>query len=197
MMMVNRRRVCGGKNLPYDYEVEWIQANGNCRFVTNTYFDYSTEYVSRFYFGNIQSRALFTGVFGSSGNGYLGIDKNGYVEITYNSSSSYNVRNKECTFIIANQTKKCNGTNINYTSTFVRWFDRTSYPLTIFGYQMNVDGVDLYETKFISAYVRNSGIVVADFIPVVKNNIGYIFDKVNSQLISSVNPNNLIIGPRV
>ena len=27
-MMINRRRVCGGKSLPYDYEVEYLESSG-------------------------------------------------------------------------------------------------------------------------------------------------------------------------
>lgn len=45
------------------------------------------------------------------------------------------------------------------------------------------------------AFVNN--VAVRDFIPVVKDNVGYFYDKVTKQLYSDANGNSFVVGPRI
>ena len=189
----------GSEVLPYDAEVEYlkgvdkayidtgIKASGNLHIKT-----YLVDYFIEANLG----RWVFGGRNGYNNNAYgLYINSNSKkVDYTYyNTSISndlYSSFPQSCWVEMQQGSLKINNT----TYTFTKRTFTSSYNLILFGLNNGGNIVNGSGLKFGATYITN-GSVALDLIPVRKNGIGYMYDKISGQLFGNANSQgNFIYG---
>lgn len=200
-IITSRRRVCGGKSLPYDYEVEWIGTEGNVGFLTN-YIPNSFDLTIRgiFYFGGYTNNASWVLWWGS----YTGGSEPSF-RIIRNESNNNTVfpYNGEK----GNRAEVTLPVNVGQTYNFT--FEPYLYKWNNLTYKHNQTGVgnntvalSIFSSRFIGKmighFILNKGSdLAAEFIPVVKNGVGCIYDAVTNKLFYNTLSGTPTIGPRV
>lgn len=200
-LMLNRRRVMGGNKLPYDYEVEWIGTEGNVRFLTN-YIPNSFDLTIRgiFYFGGYTTNSNWISWWGSFDNG----NKPSF-RIIRNTNSNNEV--------LPYNGEKGNGAQIKlpvqlggtYNFTFephLYIWNSLTYKHSHTGVGNNTAAVSIFSDRFIGKmighFIWNKGNdLAAEFIPVVKNGVGCIYDAVTNKLFYNTLSGIPTVGPRV
>lgn len=188
--------------LPYDAQVEYLQGDGN------TYI-YSAFFVS----GNLQIKARLVDYFTSA---YLGKwpfgGRNGYMnkcfgmytnssdnkvhfcygsvaDNVYNTYSSYP---STCDVEIGNGIVKIGNTTHSYT---ISSFSGGTYTLMLFA--LNNAGTAIPSNVKIGPVYITDGVKTQDLIPVRKNGVGYMYDKISGELLINAGSGAFIIGPDV
>jgi len=196
--MINRRRVCGGgKKLPYDAEIEYLESTNerNVRQWINTGFIVKSQYV-------VECRVLLKSVSESGMIFCAGwdIDPSRYAlnKITfyyYGNKHSYLTPKFEYNTIydiqFGNNTIKWNNNsfNIRYTGdTFT-----SVEPLALLGTFMG-SYLTLGRYYFLKLKDEN-GQLILDLIPVRVGTTGYLYDKVSGQLFGNAGTGEFILGP--
>jgi hypothetical protein len=199
MMMINRRRVCGGKSLPYDAEIEYLESTGNGEYInlgispsSDIRFTYDALYPT------IESANFVEGCIESSGSTYkrfhIGASRNNFeggIGTVYGRISDANTNRH--TFQISGKINiaYCDGNfyvgNSNYPSLPIYLFCRNFN-----GTASNSHRVRIYNAHIYS-YSQSKKIL--DLIPVRKNGVGYLYDKVSGQLFGNSGSGNFILGP--
>ena len=206
-VIVNRRREMGGKNLPYDTEIEYLESTGtqyiNLSFgfaktdEVYTVFSVDTsmsvdKYMicpeqwndnnNRFAMGvhssNQSSNAVvFTCAFGNARTGITHLNP-----LTLNDGEIHSWSYKNNYFSI---TDLGIGKDVSsYT------FGRETKNLKLFyGYDSNTKG------KMQSYKHVKDGVVVIELIPVRVGNVGYMYDKVSGKLFGNAGTGEFILGP--
>lgn len=199
-MMINRRRVYGGKSLPYDAEIEYLESNGN-------------QWIDT---GVAPSRDLsFHCIFSTPTGGGIGYGAPGYGNVfgTRNSSSNNEYQ----------LTLYYSGTvSIGKRNSSLGFYQNTKNDISFDGRNtVSVNGVDKSITTseftlnvgtIVLFAIRDAGKVtqrqagkiyscsfgsVRDFIPVRIGQVGYMYDKVSGQLFGNAGTGAFILGPDV
>lgn len=65
-------------------------------------------------------------------------------------------------------------------------------PMLLFGYSNDT----LYYGRFYSFFISDNGVSMVDMIPVSKDGVGYMYDKVSEQLFGAQGGGSFVVGPR-
>ena len=222
-MMINRRRVCGGKSLPYEAEVEYlgkdlrtasnrgayidtgIITNGNTKVVVE--YSESTRtrhnvwvYGVRISAGSYRYGLLF---YGTLGNASWQEQSDKGLRYDYNKANKFitlNTTDASANRLLFESTKgtfEVNGTQYSSVSAAIY---NTGYSLYLFA--LNTAGTmtfdDIYsdaEFYIHKAQIYNDEQLVFDSIPVRKNGKGYFYDKISGKLFGNAGTGEFILGP--
>jgi hypothetical protein len=203
MMMINRRRAYGGKSLPYDYKVEYLESSG-------------TQYIDTGVYANGKIRMLAhikTKKDGGPNSAFSGvIHKNftGIWQVVYSYMGvDFNVSQQEIVFsfpYIGEQVFDVDQVNRTITLNGVTQ-EMTNIPMAV---QPGYDNIPLckYNNRLNNfnnfwigevyyAKIYDNNTLVRDFIPVSVGNVGYMYDKVSGQLFGNQGTGSFIVGQRV
>lgn len=185
--LMNRRRGVG-KSLPYDAEVEYLIFNGSQYIDTGIVGNQDTSYEIDYY--NESSTA---GLFGC--REYTNVSKNSVYVFLLNAQSfqvGYNTHARNYNYnTLGRHTIKLNNAafyydNILVEDTFTYSDFNTDNTLLLGAFHSGTKGSTVDARKF-SGYIYLGRILdgttlVRDYIPVRKNGIGYMYDKVSGRL---------------
>ena len=202
MIELARRRMTM-RAKPYDAEVEWLGSTG-------------TQYIDTLYYPNINTEIRLTFVpFTPKSHSYLC----GCCSVNYKTQVLSMLKTKD-----ENNLRLFFGGNVSsgmgnyygdyqyvgdiYMNKFyvsldgVRYYyteipSTTSISHTLYVYARNNIGVADFFTEFKlkSLYISENAQLVRSFIPVRKNGVGYLYDKVSGQLFGNQGTGQFIIGP--
>lgn len=194
----------GGKGLPYDAEIEYLQSSG-------------TQYINTGILPNNTTKVELKGVFKySAGTTRFG-SRVGFTLLQFDvvTSSANEVRVDFGTgaindgqwvvgqhivsaIIIDALTKKATveyGWNI-VTHTYATSFpSQSSYPLTLFALNNAGNILLASDMTVLSFRCWKSSVLIMDMIPVRVGNVGYMYDKVSKQLFGNAGTGAFILGP--
>ena len=192
---------------PYDAEVEYLESTGTQYIDTEICPD---NYVDLEIFITVKSNAnsQIFGVLDYSGASvtkqYTLARSSSSSSQKYRLSSKYNNIMDTCDTINTNDVVNIliNGKIVSANNTLYNWNfnnnanynDATFY---LFGYHRQFAADTLSTSKIYSFYIKKSGILVRDFIPVRVGQIGYLYDKVSKQLFGNQGTGNFILGADV
>ena len=190
MILLNRRRIMGEhESLPYDAEVQYLQGDGVAYINTGIkpartvqikihVVDYfNTSYGGKWLFGGRVSSS--NGQFGFFINGnnynvYIAWSANQYA---FNHCTTYP---SECDIEMKlNQVKIGNTTHTFSGSSFTG-----TQPIHIFGLNNNGSNISNGDYKIGASYITD-GTTTLDLIPVRKNGVGYMYDKLSGELLGT------------
>lgn len=205
---MRRRMMMGGSAKPYDAEVEYLECTGT-QYIDTGVYGSNTLVVSMEINVLAYSSSLDAQIIGSTTNRW-GSGRRGY-ELTYSTNSSqaygwwyeqlgtisFNIYiGNKCSVTINNgviSIKDYKGVNhdinIPQSGSFT-----TSTTLPIFATR-NPFIMFSSPQRVYSVQMTRSGVKILDFIPVRKNGIGYMYDKVSGQLFGNQGTGQFIIGP--
>ena len=196
----------------YDVQLEWLQGDGNAYIQTEIYgsedLDFEVEYIP--YSPDVHSNAMT--IFGCRRawnadvyqlteyrNSYPYGGHFAFNDIGVGSSSAPSlgmVRNVRCTiskhgYVITNAVGSTYSV-ASHSSAFM-----TPNPLTIFALTgMTYGNVgEKCKGKICSLKFNKNYQLIADFIPVKKDGVGYLYDKVSKQLLWNKGTGKFILGP--
>ena len=192
----------GGSAKPYDAEVEWLESTG-------------TQYIDTQYYPNINTEIRLTFVpFTSTDNDYLcGCCSVKYNEQVLSMLKTKGLNNLRLFFggnvgSLGNYHTDYQGIGDIYMDKFYVYLDgvrdyyaempsTTSISHTLYVYSRNNKGVaDIFgKFKLKSLYISENTQLVRSFIPVRKNGVGYLYDKVSGQLFGNQGTGQFTIGP--
>lgn len=192
-MMINRRRVMGGgKSLPYDYEVEYLQGDGASLIDTGVNMQQLIVAQYTFQLTTISGIFMIFGVYTDNNN-----SARAQIYINNGTWKDYNLNNLTTTGTNFSANANIN-TVYNLTSS-TRNILASDLTLYIFG-RNPINGTawaGYNKMKLFKLTMTSNGVLVRDFIPVVKDNIGYMYDKVSGELFGNAGSGSFVVGPRV
>lgn len=195
-MMINRRRVFGGKSLPYDAEIEYLESTGT-QWIdtgikpTNT-LSFSCTFDNPNNTGNSPGYGNVFGSRLSSTNSEYQLTKFGYSSVSVgirNSNKGFNTSGIHTVAFNGGTTITVDG----ITSTINKGTISSSIGnIVLFGIsQGNVTAVTQLQAGKI---YRCSFGSIRDFIPVRVGTTGYMYDKISGQLFGNSGTGNFILG---
>ena len=202
MMLGARTSAWGGKRLPYDAEVEWIENEKGGYIDTGIiptkqdiiFFKFSLSKIVAWnnIFGCITTRQDAPDVLRLQCGmpswpvlrGGMGHGEDVILDDNYKLNYEYDV-------VIAYTYVICNNNRMNYTGIF------TSSKYSIYLGGANITGV--YNGSggvcVFAFSIKRAGLIISDMIPVRKNGVGYMYDRVSGQLFGNSGTGEFIIGP--
>lgn len=209
MMMINRRRVCGGESLPYDAEVEYLQCTGtqyidlgfkatnniwaeivfyrpnnNVRFDCGAEDGWSSKIVRCIIIEN--DNVYYRNHVNSPSNVYgYSVNYVGKIKIVINNRTATvtNLSTGSALSITNNAT-----TSFTTTENFILCGIMMGTELEIVSQQSGM--------RIISVKIVDNGVNL-DLIPVRIGQFGYLYDKVSGQLFGNSGTGSFILGPDV
>lgn len=175
-VIVNRRRVYGGKKLP-DAEIEYLQSTG-------------TQWIDTGYrSNNVDSFEIIIVTNGTSG--YMGSDGN--IQVDLRVSKELGKRTMMVTHSKnTGPTTYVNGIAVRYEN----FHTYNGYIITLFALGTSSSAVGFYSSAAVySAQLIINNTLVRDFIPVRVGNVGYMYDKVSGKLFGNAGTGEFILGP--
>lgn len=185
-------------NLPYDAQVEYLESDGTQYINTGVYLNTSNFEVgydilgNKFYWGYTHQ--------GSGRGTWISVEtSSAFFGNLSNRTVSISTSNDENTIKYESQS----GITVNgnfYSKTFSIGNDSiANTPLYIFGrYDFRSMAIDTDAvSKLKSFYLKNNGTLVVDMIPVRKDGVGYMYDRVSGQLFGNDGTGDFIIGSDV
>lgn len=188
------------KALPYDAEIEYLESAGNC--IIRTDFIPTGDDI------RIQTKVLYKGYTDGSSyipwfDAHVNEQTNAYRIIRFNTSNN--------SIYLYNGARANGGAvvyNITLNNTYNIDFNRNRYTInTSSGYFSNVKGTEnsgylcLFSPKFKGTFfffrLWKDDVLMLDFIPVRKGNVGYMYDKVSGELFGNAGTGQFILGPDV
>ena len=200
----SQRSIFVVEKLPYDYEVEWLQRSGNQHIDTGVKPYNTTRFVTKVY--NIQYGGAFFGCRVAQNNrGFYGLLANEnsslvlYValgdkvaelrdllhngeNITFEINRDKVYVNNELVYV--SPTKNYNTADIN-----IMLFNLKQYNTNIANLSTTV--------RLGSTQIYQNDVLVRDFIPVVKDGVGYMYDKVEEKFYANLGNGQFTIGPKI
>lgn len=185
--------------MPYDAEVEYLESDGNAYVDTGFTHNQDTRFVCRL---NIPSDiGTWKNPFGSYGgasgsNKFLCGEVNGSKKLATRYAGSYHAFNISAdgdhTFDLNKNVHKVDNTTYTYTSnSFASSYDTILFGVTDYSGNISVVlGIKIYYFK-----IYDNGVLVRDYIPVRKNGVGYMYDKVRGELFGNLGAGNFTFGP--
>lgn len=193
-MMINRRRVCGGKSLPYDAEIEYLESTGTQYIDTGVLpsSDLSFHCVFLSYIGSWGYGNVFGARQSSTRQEYqLTLYSKGSVSIgTRNSSLNIPEREKNDVSFDGSNTVSINGVDKLITTSDITMDVGT---IVLFAIRQMGSVIQLQAGRIYSCSFGN----VRDFIPVRVGTTGYMYDKVSGQLFGNDGTGDFVLGPDV
>lgn len=203
-MMINRRRVCGGKKLPYDAEIEYLESTGTQWIDTGFKANGGAvvEYKCKFK----QYNQILVGSHNPASN-----NSNGYNRFLFSPITANIVQFNKCTYFDQLEYSS------NIDNDYIIYFDAVRYnrlgkinnqvvvnqstpeilkPINnivcfLRQYSMVVNAGRLYWLKIQDSEYN----LVRDFIPARVGTTGYLYDKVSGQLFGNAGTGSFILGP--
>ena len=191
-MMINRRRVCGGKSLPYDAEIEYLESSGTQWIDTGVIPDSNTIVQFKFVNLNITGDVII---------GYFTDDTNDWRFFNHASACYFDTPNSEriadgniyqntlYELELGNYYVKNLDTGINIVSG-----NATSYTGISSITLNNYNNVSFSKNRWYYVKIYSGSVLVRDFIPVRIGQIGYMYDKVSCQLFGNAGTGSFILG---
>lgn len=197
----------------YDAEIQYLESTGTQHIETEFKHNQNTRFVGKFEVINVAAiTSAWLSPFGSwgdvqasSGTNYgkmKGIENNPnnntwrsyYAKIS--NSLAFNAAVKRYGLHTIDFNKNvhtmdgytCNHTAATFTSI---------YNDTIFGCRSYTGAVSHGYYKFYYFQIYDNGTLVRDYIPVRKNNIGYMYDRVSGQLFGNAGSGQFVLGPDI
>lgn len=203
-LLIRRREMLVGEKLPYDAKVEYLQSSGTQYINLRTKLDSSKDVID-IEFMLSGSFATTSGIFGAredasvknfsliaASSESIVIDINNGNYSTYRVNSGQSAINKQCVVHMERSSKfiKYDGVQIVSSSTTSQSFVTNSNAY-LFGVSLSMTKrpVIIYSFK----WTRN-GDLLFDMIPVRKNGVGYMYDKVSEQLFGNVGTGSFTYG---
>lgn len=208
MIELVRRRMMGGSAKPYDAEVEYLQTSGYSYIDTLVNPTQTINYEVDFTFLNSgKNGGLFgaknaTTISTSTSNfcnsvyindkGNIGCEDNGvslgdWGTLSNNSRHTLLVHNRK--YYLDGALKRTSSSTTTYK------FNYVTYGLLKFRL---IDGYDKrrgFIARLHACKIWDGDTPIRDFIPVRKDGVGYLYDKVSSQLFGNQGTGQFIIGP--
>lgn len=187
--------------LPYDAEVQYLEADGTQYINTGVYLNTSNFEIG---YSVVGKCGQFGYVHQNVANGaWVTVDcDNAFFGQWYQNNriaiSSY-LSSTENTIKYTNSGVNVNGSNFSKNLALTGTDNLNSYPLVFFThYDFYSRGLQWeVNSKFKSFYLKNNGTLVVDMIPVRKDGVGYMYDRVSGQLFANAGTGDFIIGPDV
>lgn len=197
-MMLNRRRIMGGKTLPYDAEIEYLESLGDCYIKTNYIPTGKDIHVNtKFLYNGYTNNANWINWFTT----YID-EKTNVFRIIRNTNTNTSV-------LLYNGTI-ANGGGVKFDVSigdiYIIDFNRNRYEingrvgglLNNFGME-NSDTISIFSEFFKGRcyYFRllNNDIIELDLIPVRVDTTGFMYDKVSGKLFGNAGTGAFILGP--
>lgn len=187
----------GQDRIPYDMELEYLQADG-------------TQYINTGIINNssviIDMKMSASGTNCLHGSEYTyqyrfkwGADGNGYIYYGYQNNHTSGVTfqlDQPCTYYLKQgeqYVKDYQGNTILSSSETLSAY--STNPIMLFKCYSGSDWVNTSGTvRIYSCKIYNNGVLM-DLIPVRKGQIGYLYDKVSGQLFANAGSGSFILGP--
>lgn len=194
-MMMNLRRRYGGKVLPYDAEVEYLESTGtqwidtgiNLRQILHTTMDVMIT-------KGITTNSCLCGLFVDSSYPRYQLYINGnqqWATLTTTNAQYYNYSGITAGASVSKNTR--------YTPT-LNSLQVQNYDMTIYLFARNhssnklaTNGLRMYSCNIVD----DNNVKLRDFIPVRVGQVGYMYDKVSRQLFGNQGTDAFIVGPDV
>lgn len=202
MIGLNRRRMMGGKKLPYDAEIEYLETDGNAYIDTGLTLSYYRAIAGKYYAPNasnmIWGSRWYNNYFAYHlrksvrGNSFLKVNDKVYIF-----EGSKNIEMHEFLFDIGNAYVVFDGVRTDFPAPSQLPILESNNKEILFKYWSG--GVSNgYDTKRIYyAKYWESSVLMRDFIPVRIGTTGYMYDKVSKQLFGNAGTGEFILGPDV
>ena len=199
--------------LPYDYEVEYLQSSGT-QYINTGIMPSSDliEVSATVKIPNFSGSGAIMEVYGDGGIRYYALGKNGYfytlnfsgtwsdskqasiASSNFNSTDFFTVTsqigNSQCKLSTSNgKSASCN---------YAEGWSGNDYPFYIFGRNVTNVRCDAPASIYLKALtISKAGTLVRDYIPVSKDGVGYLYDRVSGQLFGNVGTGSFTMGARV
>lgn len=187
----------GSAPLPYDAEIEYLESNGtqyiNTEFIPN---DSSGLYV-RAYCKTSGGNHIVAGTRQSSGDTRWWINFSAGLEISWNTYIPYSYSYTNTWIEVENnflnsRLGKING--VTYRTSYPTLVNIT-YPAYIFmGNNHGSPNIE-YIGRVSNVKISQGDEIVMDLIPVRKNGIGYMYDRVSGELFGNSGTGDFVLGP--
>lgn len=193
----------GGKRLPYDAEVEYLESTGTQWIDTGIVPTAQT---------NISIKFLTTYLSGSNGLGIFGCRVNAsnksFLLLQYRTDNrnlfrwDYSDSLNNLVIVTSGWHIATNdGASITLDGTRyarITQFDPTTNKIFLFCVNQNGSPFILHTALDIASFsVTENGVVILDFIPVRVGQVGYMYDRVSGQLFGNAGTGAFIVGPDV
>lgn len=208
MMLGARTAAWSGKPLPYDAEVEYLESTGtqyiDTGVLANGEFDVeytiqtpsSADFTSQFMVGGARSASqhLNLGQYEPNGRFTLGFLGKYWVAATsvIAANTRYTVK---IHYAYGSQTATINGTNA--TSSTLTGTEALN--LNVYLFKRNFygasDTIPPMKGRMYALKMWRDGVLVGDFIPVRRGNVGYLYDRVSGELFGNAGTGAFVIGP--
>lgn len=205
--LARRRMMMGGSALPYDAEVEWLESTGT-QYIALGLTMLGTDVVTvrcKNTDGTVELNPIF-GIEKASDNKYWAQyyagDGKFYYYNTYLTAIWTTLRRNGQSYMFDMNWNTfrfygvyCDINGVTYRQAYPD--HRTDSPDLDNPYLFARNGATTqYGSVRISSFkIERNGAVILDFIPVIKNNVGYMYDKVSGRLFGNQGTGRLIIGP--
>ena len=211
-MLINRRNaLMAGKRLPYDAEVEYLESTGTQWIDTGLICDQNTDIVfsgrtrtvttsTAFFFGTrvaFRERAF---------SACLAYDATTTLIRTQVGFGSFNGQNylpripSDSDFVISNSGTTWSLTVGGQTTQVAATTSAFTTPTTALLFRMSNNGTPddrSFSGAIYSVKLYQSGVLVRDFIPVRKGDVGYLYDRVSGRLFGNDGTGDFVLGPDV
>ena len=191
--------------LPYDYEVEYLKSTGT------QYID--TEIIPDEY-TNILSTFKLTSTSYTTANGLFGCreesSSKSFLVLQYSNNNNNqvlrwdygnNLTNVDLVSMNTNYQISTNGNTIyvnNGQGNFGGTFQNTTNSIYLFAINQNGQAIFKNTGLCCSRFViTKNNVTVLDLIPVVKNNAGYMYDRISKKLFGNAGNDSFIPGPDI
>lgn len=194
------RRRFGGKSLPYDAEIEYLQSSAT-QYI-NTGIKITSNFKSEIKGYFLQNRSRFDNLLGctddhSSGYGVpAAITTNNLFYAQFGNgtrltgSSGLTVATLTTTIASGTTTFDCDGTS----TTAITGSQIPTNDLYMFARNYNGSPSGQANARIYYCKLWNDGVLVRDFIPVRVGTTGYMYDKVSGQLFGNAGTGDFILG---
>ena len=201
-VIVNRRRVYGGKKLPYDAEIEYLESTGSQYIDTGIKPDNTYTFDTKIAALRNNYNCVYWGVrsagtaidhkhcFCNSNTTGSGGDM-AYAFSLYSTLAKPGEGNWTSGIVPTLRTMY-SFTNMTVVSTM----ETMTYPITLFAFNIiGTANTSLGICRIGAFTAYSSGIKVIELIPVRVGNVGYMYDKVSGKLFGNAGTGEFILGP--
>lgn len=205
-VIVNRRRVYGGKKLPYDAEIEYLRGTGT-QYIDTGYTPVIGDSIYCEFMLNAVTLFGFQALYSAGTKDYQ------VIFLT-------EIRDNHITDTFIKHFANGDAAKLNYNASMNTWYTLTVTSAgvsTIGNYtttsnpkaeKAEIDGNEKtlwlwkrrnntspFEGRIRRFYIKNNGVMKLDLIPVRVGNVGYLYDKVSGQLFGNAGTGEFILGP--
>jgi len=205
MRAIERRRAYGSKVLPYDARIEWLESTGEQYIKTGIIptSEFSFEVTANI-LGYYEWNPI--GTWDGWLKNMFGVDlkfvNNGGMLNCWGDAFTENKKNPINTWLKISQKngeQKVSRVSDGYVylnSNLNKTFHCSS---DVYIFSLNIKDKSTYsnEGRINSVIIRNNNKTLLDFVPVRKDGIGYMYDKVSGQLFGNQGSGAFIIGPDI